>query len=57
MYINYVVTHCYRKDYDDERWDVVKVFDIVEDAIKYCEGNSVAEGFLFIDVGWSKERS
>lgn len=54
MKIKYMVTHCYRKDYDDECWDVVKIFDIVEDAIKYCEGNSVVEGFLFVDVDWSK---
>lgn len=54
MDVRYMVTHCYRKDYDDERWDVVKVFDNVEDAIKYHEEHSVEEGFLFIDVGWSK---
>ncbi len=54
MNIRYMVTHCYRKDYDDEHWDVLKVFDNVEDAIKYHEEHSVENGFLFVDVGWCK---
>lgn len=52
MNIKYMVTHCYRHDYNDERWDVVAIFDRVEDAIKYHQENSVQDGFLFIDVGW-----
>lgn len=54
MEIKYLVTHCYRKDYDNECWDVLATFDYVEDAIKFCEGQSVSEGFLFVDVEWSK---
>lgn len=53
MEIKYMVTHCYRDDFADERWDVIKVFDFVEDAIKYCNENSVEDGFLFVDVGWT----
>lgn len=55
MQIQYMVTHCWRKDYDDERWDVVAVFDTVEEAIEYHEQHTEPEeGFLFIDVGWCK---
>lgn len=52
MNVRYMVTHCYRHDYDDERWDVIAIFDKVEDAIKYHQDSSVQDGFLFIDVGW-----
>lgn len=59
MNIKYMVTHCYREDYDLERWDVLNIFDNVEEAIKHvedCRGEySVNGGFLFIDVGWNKE--
>lgn len=56
MDINYVVTHCYRKDYDDERWDVLARFDKVEDAIAYKDEQSlyIEDGFLFTTVEWSK---
>lgn len=56
MDIKYMVTHCYRK-YDDERWDILGIFDKVEDAIKYHEVQSeyIVEGFLFIDVEWERE--
>lgn len=54
MDIKYMVTHCYKHDYDDERWDLIAIFDKVEDAIKYHQEHSqtMQEGFLFIDVEW-----
>ena len=52
MNIKYMVTHCYKTDMDCETWDVLKVFDIVEEAIEYCEETLVPEGFVFIDVSW-----
>jgi len=57
MNIKYMVTHCYRKDYDDERWDVIGIFDKVEDAIHYHEEQSeyIGDGFLFIDIEWDRE--
>lgn len=56
MVIQYTVTHCYRKDYDDERWDVLARFDKLEDAICYEEEHSdnVEEGFLFVTVEWCR---
>jgi len=57
MNIEYTVTHCYRKDYDDERWDVLARFDRLEDAIEYDDEHSsmVEDGFLFITVEWCTE--
>lgn len=54
MNISYSVTHCYRKDYDDERWDVLARFDKVEDAIAYEDEHSlyIEDGFLFTTVEW-----
>ena len=56
MNIGYTVTHSYRKDYDDERWDIVARFDKVEDAIAYDEEHSpnIDDGFLFITVEWAR---
>lgn len=54
MNIQYQVMHCWRKDYDDERWDIIQVFETVEEAIYYQEQNSVEEGFIFISVEWCK---
>lgn len=54
MNTQYQVTHCYRKDYDDERWDILAVFDNVEDAIAFEDEQSlyIEEGFLFTTVEW-----
>lgn len=56
MNIKYVVTHCSRKDYDDERWDIIGSFDKIEDAIAYEDEHSshIEDGFLFIMVEWCK---
>lgn len=55
MEIQYTVTHCYREDYDDERWDVLTRFDKLEDAIYYQEEHSgSAKGFLFVTVEWCR---
>lgn len=56
MYIGYAVTHWWKKDYDDERWDILARFDEVEDAISYEKEHSkhVEEGFLFITVEWAE---
>lgn len=57
MEIRYMVTHCHREDYDEERWDVLKVFDKVEDAIQWAESHSISDGYLFIDVSWTKSKA
>lgn len=58
MEIKYMVTHCYRKSWDNEEtWHVLNVFDKVEDAITWQDKHSVSEGFLFIDVSWIKEKA
>lgn len=55
MEIEYTVTHRYRKDYGDERWDVLARFDKLEDAIYYQEEYSDSvEGFLFVTVEWCR---